>query len=470
MNLARDEPSAILSKSLVLAEKTTNRLHQIDQSHFPTDSSMIARQLLLKVLDALRDPPNFGPMDPSVLYNRLIALQELCDLVARSSVDSISWPLVGYCDAIWEGFFGPGNPKIFYSVTPEHNYSIFGFSQYIANLLDGLLPPGEIQALIDGCEIYCLQLASVEDDNLPLYAIIGHEFGHAVFSHREQEILQTLGNRFGNVMQQIHTHFQNEDSSQAQRRLSRIIVVVRKTAEELFCDMAGAMLMGPAFFLSSYEMSWGHSRSIFQVLLAPSDRQTRAYPSNQFRLSCVRDKAGVQTFCDGAVDDFKKLSKPEHRELYDCLSTIPTSHSSDQVNVWPVSDQDSLSIRHALESNLSAVKTSLEGFLEDIATQFTQWYPDNITSVNTDEVYNLLLRLEHSILPNVTPDTTLRGKPAEFTAILNASALYRMHLLVNGTQPNSEPLSKWIGIVERLTAKALEVSFVQKKYNEWPRS
>ena len=467
MNFASDEPNAILSKSLVLASKTINRLNQIDQYHFPTDSSNSARQLLIDALVELQKPDNVIPMDPAVLYNRLIALQELCDLVAQSSVDRISWPLVGYCDDIWKSFFGANSPKIFYSVTPEHNYSIFGFSAHIANLLEDLLPPIKIQELITGKEVYCLQLASIEDDNLPLYAIIGHEFGHAVFGRRKSEILPILRNHFIDVLRQIKDDFIDEDNSHAERRFRRTQVVIMAMAEELFSDLVGSLLMGPAFFLSSFEMSWGHTGSTFHVLLAPEEAEIRAYPSDLFRLSCTKTCTKVDDFCTGADRDFDKLSCSELRRLSECLSTVPTNHDSDSANVRPRSDIDSASIKGAIEASLTQIKSAFGKFIADAATQLISWYPSNIVNMDTNHVSELLLRLEHNILPNILPDGTLRGKPADFASILSASALLRVQLLVSGNSADQDSLTRRIGRIERLTAKALEVSFIQRRYNQW---
>src|SRR4051794_35771845 len=118
------EPRAILGKSLALIEKTAAGVDHLDHWNFPTDASESARKLLLETLKTLESPAKLAPMDPSVLYNRLFAIQALADLVARSSTNHISWPLVSYCDQIWHALFGDSGPKIFYSLTPEHNYSI----------------------------------------------------------------------------------------------------------------------------------------------------------------------------------------------------------------------------------------------------------------------------------------------------------------------------------------------------------
>ncbi len=59
-------------------------------------------------------------------------------------------------------------------------------------------------------------------------------------------------------------------------------------------------------------------------------------------------------------------------------------------------------------------------------------------AVSPEEVFQLLRRLEMDILPNIIPDNTLLGIPASFSAILNASAIYRIHVL-STSESNLEP-------------------------------
>src|SRR5690349_16191399 len=162
MDFSADEPAAIRSKSLSLVEKLSDSLRRIDQWQFPTATSEAARRLLLDALDLLGKREVLEPADPAVLYNRLFSLQDLVEILEHSATHRISCPLVSYFDAIWKRLFGGSGPQIFYSLTPEHNYSIMGLSQMLASHLRGLLPRTTIDALLAGRNLYCLQLASSE--------------------------------------------------------------------------------------------------------------------------------------------------------------------------------------------------------------------------------------------------------------------------------------------------------------------
>lgn len=146
------EGAPIIGKAALLIERMLGHLDRIDHWHFPTGTSYLAVGVLRKALQQLSLPQNLTVVDPGALYNRLFALQELIEHLERSSSDRISWPLVSYCDEMWHRFFpnGAANPKVFYTLTTQHNYSILAFTTRLGNLLDGLLPPDQIRRVLDG--------------------------------------------------------------------------------------------------------------------------------------------------------------------------------------------------------------------------------------------------------------------------------------------------------------------------------
>jgi len=204
MNLSGDETGAILAKSLSLIERTLADLDRIDHWHFPTTSSRLGVEMLRRALEQLSKPANLVPVDSPALYSRLFAVQELVEILERSSSDRISWPLVSYCDEIWRTFFGDQQPKLFYTLTREHNYSILRFTEHLRGLLDGLLPAATVDSVIRNEDLYCLELSSTEDANLPLYANIGHEFGHAIFDYHVSETVGVFRGALQQALDSIH--------------------------------------------------------------------------------------------------------------------------------------------------------------------------------------------------------------------------------------------------------------------------
>jgi len=330
------------------------------------------------------------------------------------------------------------------------------------------MPDSEIKRRTDNNKIYCLQLASAEDANLQLYANIGHEFGHAIFDNRKGELLKSLNNNFGSVLKDIYSLLVSKESSQASRRLTRISYIVMSIAKELFCDLVGVRLMGPAFLLSLYELSWGQDKSIWNIALSPVNYQIRAYPSFHFRLNCLFRFGEVDTFCANAKKDFVTAKCSLADVLPDCLSTVPRDHASDKLVVWPLGELDKSIIESVLTSHFSALKEAFEHYLQEADALIASWYPfGTIAQLDTMEIAHLLLRLQHDIPPNIIPESDLLGRPADFQAVLNASALCRIHLLVNKEELSADVLAQSMSKVERLTAKSFEVTFIQKRFNEW---
>lgn len=471
--MASTEDSLILSKSLALIEKTKMRVVQVDANNFPTDSSKNAKLLLLDALSALGETSAWSVANPAALYNALIRFQSLVDEVETSNSEHISWPLVSYCNRIWRALFPSDSAEIFYSVTSQHNYMISSFSKRLEELLIPILPPTRIAALMPKHNLYCLQLASLEEENLPLYANIGHEFGHALFWSSTAEIFKILKDECDPAFKLIATDLHAKDPSLAVRRIERASCIVVGIATEMFCDLLGSIISGPAYLLSLYEMGWGSDQANWTGMLLPIHSHIIGYPSFRFRLQCVKRWARVITFEADAVKAFPRLNSPDLRTMAGYLSTVPTDHSLDHVTISPDSDSDRTPIESALTLHLSELKAGLEKFLERTHKEVLVRYgghPD-FAPISGDNVFHLLHRLENEILPNIIPDGTLLGVSSNFGSILNASALFRANMLLNRSSTSGpDTVRKDIQKIERLTAKALEVSYVQSEFINWEKT
>jgi hypothetical protein len=469
--MAKHFETLILSKSLALIEKTRKRVAQVDANEFPTPSSEYARALLLGALQALGDKANWPQMNAEALYNTLIRLQALLEEVEDSTSTHISWPLVSYCDHLWQKLFPDGKQCIFYSVTNAHNYSIFSFTARLKALLKNVLAQGQIDAICGVKEIYCLELASLEDENLPLYANIGHEFGHALFWPCAPEINKLLHAECDGVMRAILKAIAPLGQPITHRLVMRTYFTVQRIAMELFCDLVGARLVGPAFLLSLHEMSWGANQVTWSVILHPEHGKIVSYPSFQFRVDCLKNWLNVTELARESDKAFQSHIKDVVlKGLAKYFAEIPSDHTNDTLRVVPDHDPDSDLFQKSIESNLPALKAALVKFLIrcDKEILASRLIGGEFNSPPADAVAKLLHRLESDVLPNIIPDGTLLGSPVGLNSILNASALFRIHLLQKhgGTQ-ETESVYRDVQKIERLTAKALEVSYIQKEFRAW---
>lgn len=463
----------ILAKSLALIEKTKQRVAQIDSSGFPTQTSIVARRLLGDTLDLIGNNATSPAVSPEALYNALIRLQTLVEAVQASSSEHVSWPLVSSCDHVWTALFPAGDTQIFYSVTSEHNYTISSFSHRLRVLLRPILLRSEVDALLGPNAVYCLQLASLEEENLPLYANIGHEFGHALWRSNEDELSKLLETHTESVFQKITAHLKAGDASAAVRRGNRTGWLIKAIATELFCDLVGFLISGPAFFLSLHEMSWGSDEKRWTGRLLPIEAHIRAYPSFRFRLHCLKERVSLGNYEAEAEKAFKTLNTDALKKMSAYASGLSSDHSEDRVTLFPESDADRSAIVGALAKYLNELKQALQAFLatceNDVLLPLRS--KPEFAPLAADQVAALLHRLEHDILPNIVPDGSLLGIPAPFAAILNASALYRIFVLARAAEnlKSSEAFSN-LQKVERLTAKALEVSYIQQDFTKWGSS
>lgn len=462
MDFAKDEDSAVLVKSLALLAKMKDRLGAIDSSRFPTAQSKAAAQLIDHTLAKLSEPALQAPMSPPVLYNTLFRIQELIDVLERGATSQISWPVVQYCDSLWSGLFPGAEPKIFYSSLPAHNYLIFPFTDILSRHLTPVLSRALIADLCKDRTFYCLQLASTEDDNVPLYAIIGHEFGHALARFHAAELTALRNKRLAGFAGSAKTALEGIDSALAPRRFRRLVTSVERLSEELFCDLVGVFLMGPAFYMSLYEMSWGNAKD--QWSFAIEGARVVGYPSFHYRLSVLRQYGNIDQFSLEATKGFANLGDKDFKLVPDALKTVPCDHSKDVVGVFPDTDADSSVLTQLLASTLGTLKTSLADFIADAAGELSKWIPAS-QPISTHAVAELLRRFEHRVLPNIVPDGTLLGQPAEFREILTATAVCRLSLLV-ARKPDASAVRE-LDIVDRLTRKAMETSFIQREYLNW---
>jgi hypothetical protein len=466
MTIDTIKSAAMRSKCAALVSETKSRVSQIDRTLFPTPASDTALKLLSQTLDFLSDAELMEPADPEVFYNRLIKLQSLVDDLENSSSRQIPWPIVHYCNDIWGELFKDGENaalEVFYSLTHDHNYYITSFSTRLARVLRYILPQAAIDNIIGENGLYCLHLPSIEQNNLPLYANIAHEYGHALYDYHSEVITTRWVSAFSEALAAVFNHLRQVDASQASRRRKRVIYIFNSLAQEVFADRVAAALAGPAFFLSLYEMAWGSNPCTWSVTLYPVDKDIHAYPSPSFRLSLLKEDPDFITFERDARKDFGDCKSKILREIVTSIKDIPTEHSADIVNVYPIADSDSHAIADALTKELSKIKKAVQTFGAD-ALSLVAMDSVLVSALETRRISTLLRRFESNVLPNIVPDNTLLGQPASFPEILNAAALFRLSALI-GAKPKDEDIAQHLRKIERLTLKALEVSYVQRRFN-----
>lgn len=458
MSILPMEEKPLKAKVLSLIEKTRNRLNQLDQKKFPSHTTEDARRLVVGILDTLSESRSFEP--PILFYRVLLDMQSFVDNIESSTIDHISWPIVSYCDEIWKSIFKTNDQKIFYSLTRDHNYYLSPFSDRLKNVLSvsSVISSSQINEIFSGKYIYCLNLASLEKDNLPLYALIGHEFGHAVFRYNNEDIIKKWNRHSTDLINRL------EMDGFPDGIIDIIKAIIHSYSVEIFSDLIGTLMTGPAFLLAFNELTWGKAKSSWSIRFPLSGNTP--YPSHDFRLELIKSHIDIDKIINKMKDiSPSKDSGPiEHsiNIINKYIESIPSSEE-DIINVGPASFSDREIIKKIITDNLKEIKRILQSFIADSKTEFNLIYQP----IDGRNVAELLRRFIHRILPNIVPDSTLLGKPAEFQDILNACTIHRYIFLHTVTvDSGSQSINKEIQMIERLTEKSLEVSFVQKKYKK----
>jgi len=403
-------------------------------------------------------------------------LRKLANQVALSSTTRIHWPVTKYFDTIWSEVFGVGadRPIVFYSLTDDHNYHLHKFSLNLIDELQDVLDEARIKELLAGQTIYCLELASAEDFNLPLYANIGHELGHAVVAASRREFIAHLDQHASPFLTATKAGVESLSlDSEAKGRVTRSAAKIFITiAEELFCDRIASQLVGPAYLLSLYEISWGQDLTAMMLRL-PATRtghaktsDIHAYPSFNFRIALASRWTQADAFFHELAEGCAQFGDQAICSTLEKLRTLQIDHSTDHCPGFALT-LEVKAIQDIISSNMDVLKACVEKAVESFELSSTDRWKIPHHKCIVSDVVALIDRLNHNIVPNIVPDNTLLGQPASFHAILNASAVYRLHHLLGRALEDLDVFQEKVDILERLTSKALEVTFIQRIFSVW---
>ncbi len=468
---APDNPRtvALVAKSRFLIQRFQGRSLSIDEHLFPTAASERARTLLIECLRMLDCASAKWEPSPNVLHKQVFRFEEIVQRVERSSSTHISWPVVSFCTRICSDLLSKSGCEVFFSRGTEHNFGIYDFSDQLDRRLLCVIPKSELSS-VKSANVYCLLLPSLEEDNIPLYANVAHEFGHIAYKQVETPLIvawlkasEALNNRILDAIQQLEHKIGPEATERLGERVTAILMVF---AQELTADIFAALLVGPSFLLSLSEMAWGFKRGCWNILLTPALQDIRAYPSFDFRNQCLQSIADIRAFCRDVSVEVTKLEPALKLDADALVDMVLADSGQDEVVVQPEADIDATRIANILQPNLSDMQAAITSYVAEAKQEIESAFPEATSVPSPLEVAHLLVRLHHSIPPNIIPDGTLLGRPAGFATILTAASIYRLYVLAGLSAIGEEHVTSELDKIHRLTTKAFEVSYVQAEFND----
>jgi hypothetical protein len=458
------EDRLLLGKALSLVEKGKDRLKQIDKESFPTPASEIARFLCLESIEAILNSPNLSAMSPPSMFLYVQRLHNFIDDIENSHLDHISWPLVNHCDELWKKIFPDEGPALFYSITRSHNYLLSHFSTKLLGAMEPLLTADEKSGFRKK-EVYCLHLSSLEEDNLPFYANIAHEFGHAVIAAQHDSIKLLWQECISPLSQRLE-----QKAIEGGQDVSRLGTILWKIAQEIFADLFAAYAFGLTFYLSLFELRWQDqvSNRFWQIDWHPMEESIMVHPGVDYRLFLLQEKIQLSAWAEIAATSISGLENKSIASIITWMSAIKPDHSKDEFIISNPPDGRANILCEILQNNIAAIKDACHHFADQAWDRLQSSFASIRCDMKADKLYHLLKRMENDIIPNIYPlpdQADLLGEPAELECILAAAAIYRLWLLDREdddftSRNRRHELSK----VERMTRKAIEVVYIQRQY------
>jgi hypothetical protein len=468
-----DMSDAVYASCLLVIERMRDRLKHLDDDQFPTEATKFACDLLLNTLTAIEESININRPSPHVVYERLVNLRNRVLTLERSNSTLVSWPIACWFEQCWKTNISDPRIKVFFVQCQDHNYSILNFTNSILQELQEITTEDVRKKLADNM-LFCISLASLEEDNVPLYASIAHEFGHIVSQIHSAKFDDIIKTKLDPVTKAINASLLEEKTKRNNDIGKLLPLVFYAFAEELISDAFAATLMGPSFILSMNEISWAvESTPLWHAWISKTQCYSNAHPSMSFRLNCLESILKYSTFREG-IDrigqEFNKQGKDAVNEKeHPNLRTESYGYFIRHYN--PTKDKILIDGYPLLQKLIEANWQIFTRAFFEIATESFKYFRETLSKKDVfipdpAKIFDLLQRLAHEIPPNIIEDITPLGQPADVPSIILTACLYRQKLFAEATSGTHVETMSELSKLDRLTSKAIESTFVQSLYNE----
>jgi hypothetical protein len=465
---------AVYSSCYLVIERIRDRLLHLDEEQFPTRATLAARDLVLAALDAIQDSILVNKPAPRVVYERLVSLRSHALTIERSNSTLVSWPIACWFEERWKTNVRDPSMLVFFAQRLDHNYSIQDFTNKVLHFLEPITTE-DVRERLGKTRIFCLSLASLEEDNVPLYANVGHEFGHIICGIHQTQLNEIVKVKLSPISTGIDTTLSQrvKNSSERTELTQTFTTILYALAEEAVSDAFAAFLMGPSYILSMNEISWASEAFPVWGITILKPEIVDAHPSLAFRLNYLDSLLSFTTF-RANLDRLGQENKKQREQGADDqpdLRTETYGHFIRQYSPTPerplvqariTKDQDL--IQSVLVMHFPSITKAISAIAKESYNYFEHNLQSDMFKPDQQRIYGLLLRLAHQIPPNIIEDASLLGQPADVPSIILAACLYRQKLFADATPKMYEETKKALSKLDRLTAKAIEATFVQRLY------
>jgi len=468
-NLSNESRIGLLAKCVSLIDRARTHLAELDNSQFPTPATDRARDLIDEYLSKLQDRDYLERADAPILYEALLTLPRLLEFIDNSNVEEIALPIVKLYQKLWMKLVEGHSIELFYYTSLSHNYTVESFTKYVETFFNSVFTEKETAEVNnDRPEIWCLSLSQMEGEHLPMYAMVVHEFGHVVFTLLEDQLIFSATRRFDELLSRgRHAHGMSDESGDFATWLGDAL---KRLAQECFCDILAAKILGISYLAALYELAWGNEPYEWIVSELFGGAFSDAHPSTSFRLTLISQVCDAGQFLRDAEGEFKDLEQNYTGPISEIIALGDNTSTREECTILGGKEDKQKAKRiEFLNQNLDAIKDALLLFSGDVEKLLTSRFNDLFEIVNPSQVNALLDRMEKRFPPDlIQEDWKLPGKPACYAAIFTASALFRLSQMIEFKLDNEDFIQEWRR-AGRLTLKAFESSDIAQEYwNQYP--
>lgn len=351
----------------------------------------------------------------------------------------------------------PSNLEVMLRPKWKYNYTVhLGnlyklFSTQLSNYAELQSLPGWVGDL-RAKRFHIISFPLIERKDILLHCLLGHEMGHFaaeafLTSEREAAFLQY-------AVKQLSLASAADKGEHRQKQANLVLQASdawKRGSQELFSDIAGAILFGPSLLLAMLEVALQDPEG----LDSPPMRENQFYPPWRMRLRVILDVLKEMKLVPLPAGTFTEHLTQSVNERFREVEDI-VSLADDQSNI-----DKNLGIKVAYEGIRQNTGLALKEFREKLTRAGL--------AATKDELYseccpNLIERLQHGIPPNAVENGFGDCRAVRIVHVVNAAWFFR---IANKDNLSSCPLDKLCGAADtlnRLCLKAIEYSFITNGY------
>jgi len=396
---------------------------------------------------------------------RVKLISEPLRYVDGASSDKVPWSLI---DPFQE-FARKIAPDVVLILRPmwSFNYTILleDLTEWLYDTAKYIFTDKEIQKALNNLDqnLHIISFPFTDRKSVLLHSILAHEIGHIIIKEFLDSEISTIPE---DIDSKIKSQVQKEvedgtvlelfASNETSEKLKQVSEYRKRAIEEIGSDIVGIYMLGPAALFAYYSLALGEEADS-----TPCPENNR-YPPWRYRIY-----HSLEVLKSIGLVDWETLEKNSERKWLEYLKVY--KENIDDIELFTSTckrPKDDFIIEIAYDWFERSLEEIKEYIIQRCKSKSMVGEPaifwENICSLANK-------RLENDLPPNIVDDVNGYIKPSPIEAILNSAWLFRLAKIP--CFPNStddiEDYQNVRNKLDRLTLRALEISYLQRIYDTW---